>query len=338
MPWYSLLRRAHPLHMLPLHYYSPTLHPLGPVTGRRRDEPRDSPPAAAKAPGWVLLNMYGIRTDASFVADARTVAYARTSKGHHLRVSLGRAPPPASSFVYYDFPDTAPGVEEEDDDVDERDKDDGVDDDDECDEDDDDDECEVDRGLQRRRLAHQCRRGPWGLGPLEDEQPALPVRFRGRALPVQGRRRRRLAVYVAAPRPRLSSPSPSKSANPTCRPRSAPSCTAGPRPCSGEATATSCWSSSTASTTATRDGTRPSSVCSAAARPGGSSRSRCPSSFTTTVAAKAASSSSGGAAPTPSSLSATGSFAGSSTRAASSCATWRTMRSPRSATHLCRPA
>ncbi|PVH33727.1 LOW QUALITY PROTEIN: hypothetical protein PAHAL_8G055000 [Panicum hallii] len=87
--------------------------------------------------------MYGIRTDASFVADARTVAYARTSKGHHLRVSLGRAPPPASSFVYYDFPDTAPGVEEEDDDVDERDKDDGVDDDDECDEDDDDDECEM---------------------------------------------------------------------------------------------------------------------------------------------------------------------------------------------------
>ncbi|RLM58843.1 hypothetical protein C2845_PM18G01910 [Panicum miliaceum] len=76
----------------------------------------------------------GIRSDEWFVADARTVAYSRTSTGQHLRVSLGRAPPPASSFVYYDFPDTSPGVEDGDDT--------GAD---ECEEEDD-DECEEDHG------------------------------------------------------------------------------------------------------------------------------------------------------------------------------------------------
>ncbi|RCV37312.1 hypothetical protein SETIT_8G052700v2 [Setaria italica] len=72
-----------------------------------------------------MLNRYGIRMDDSFVADAKTVAYSRTFTGQHLRVSFGRAPPPASSFIYYDFPDIVPG--EEDDDVDECEGEDDVD-------------------------------------------------------------------------------------------------------------------------------------------------------------------------------------------------------------------
>ncbi|CAL4989290.1 unnamed protein product [Urochloa decumbens] len=72
----------------------------------------DSPPAAAEEPaGSVLLNRYGIRMDESFVADPNTVAYCRTYIGKHLCVSFSRAPPPASSFFYYDFPESAPGRE-----------------------------------------------------------------------------------------------------------------------------------------------------------------------------------------------------------------------------------
>jgi hypothetical protein len=53
---------------------------------------------------WLMLNINGCRADDSFVADARTVAECRTSKGRPLRVSFGpRAAPPASSFLYFDF-------------------------------------------------------------------------------------------------------------------------------------------------------------------------------------------------------------------------------------------
>ncbi|OEL16598.1 hypothetical protein BAE44_0022383 [Dichanthelium oligosanthes] len=56
-----------------------------------------------------MLNSYcAVRTDDTCVADANTAADSRTSTGRPLRVSFGRAPPPASSFVYYDFPDSAP--------------------------------------------------------------------------------------------------------------------------------------------------------------------------------------------------------------------------------------
>ncbi|CAL4985586.1 unnamed protein product [Urochloa decumbens] len=91
-------------------------------------------PAAANDPaaGWVLLNRYGIRTDDSFVADAKTVAYARTDTGQKLRVSFGHAPPPASSFFHYDFLECTPGLED-------------IDDAEECEEDGDNtDECEED--------------------------------------------------------------------------------------------------------------------------------------------------------------------------------------------------
>ncbi|KAF8745053.1 hypothetical protein HU200_013465 [Digitaria exilis] len=55
------------------------------------------------------LNKRGIFADDSFVADAGTVAYYPAITRRHLRVSLGRAPPPASIFIYYDFPYREPG-------------------------------------------------------------------------------------------------------------------------------------------------------------------------------------------------------------------------------------
>ncbi|KAL6658439.1 hypothetical protein ACP70R_004025 [Stipagrostis hirtigluma subsp. patula] len=67
--------------------------------------PAGSPAAGArKDPRWVMLN-YGVaRKNDSAVADAKTVAESRTSTGRHrLRVSLGLAAPPASSFFYYDW-------------------------------------------------------------------------------------------------------------------------------------------------------------------------------------------------------------------------------------------
>ncbi|KAL6653493.1 hypothetical protein ACP70R_009071 [Stipagrostis hirtigluma subsp. patula] len=67
-------------------------------------EPSDSPAAAAAAdPRWVMLNCRGYRWLDSFVADARTVAESLTSTGLAVHVSLGLAPPPASSFLYYDL-------------------------------------------------------------------------------------------------------------------------------------------------------------------------------------------------------------------------------------------
>ncbi|CAL4994978.1 unnamed protein product [Urochloa decumbens] len=102
----------------------------------------DLPPAAANDPaaGWVLLNRYGIRTDDSFAADAKTVAYSRTYTGQNLRVSFGRAPPPASSFFHYDFPESVPGMEDIDDNAEECEED--SDYTDECKEEgDSDDEC-----------------------------------------------------------------------------------------------------------------------------------------------------------------------------------------------------
>ncbi|KAL6637183.1 hypothetical protein ACP70R_024755 [Stipagrostis hirtigluma subsp. patula] len=68
--------------------------------------PAGSPAAGArKDPRWLMLN-YGVaRWNDSAVADAKTVAESLTSTGrHHLRVSLGLAAPPASSFFYYDWP------------------------------------------------------------------------------------------------------------------------------------------------------------------------------------------------------------------------------------------
>ncbi|OQU82988.1 hypothetical protein SORBI_3005G058000 [Sorghum bicolor] len=66
-----------------------------------------------------MLNLHGRRMDNSFVADAKTVADSRThftdDGPQHLRVSLGGAAPPASSFLYYDFPDSVPGEDEEED-------------------------------------------------------------------------------------------------------------------------------------------------------------------------------------------------------------------------------
>ena len=79
-------------------------------------------PAAAKDPRWVMLNLRGRRMDNSFIADSKTVAGSRTRfpGRQHLRVSLGGAAPPASSFLYYDFPDSVPGEDEDDDYVDIR--------------------------------------------------------------------------------------------------------------------------------------------------------------------------------------------------------------------------
>ena len=64
-----------------------------------------------------MLNGLVRRMDGSVAADAATVAESRTTTGCHLRVSLGLAPPPASSFLYYDVgrrhtpghPDHGPG-------------------------------------------------------------------------------------------------------------------------------------------------------------------------------------------------------------------------------------
>jgi len=140
--------------------------------------------------------MYGISADASFVADARTVAYSRISTGQHLRVSLGLAPPPASSFVYYDFPDTAPGVEGSDDDVDERENDDGEGEVTDEREEEEDDECEEEYDVDELRISVIAAHGDTVL--LKMSHRHCPLRFRGRALPVQGGRLR-LAVDVAAP-------------------------------------------------------------------------------------------------------------------------------------------
>jgi hypothetical protein len=63
-----------------------------------------------------MLNLCTRRMDDSFVADAKTVADSGTrfTGRQHLRVSLGCAPPPASSFLYYDFPDSVPDEDEDD--------------------------------------------------------------------------------------------------------------------------------------------------------------------------------------------------------------------------------
>jgi hypothetical protein len=46
--------------------------------------------------------------DDTIAVDARTVAETRTTTGYHLRVAMGIAMPPASSFLYYDFLDCGP--------------------------------------------------------------------------------------------------------------------------------------------------------------------------------------------------------------------------------------
>jgi hypothetical protein len=52
-----------------------------------------------------MLSSQGSRASESFVADPKTVAEAHTSTGRHLRVSLRCAAPPATSRLYYDFPE-----------------------------------------------------------------------------------------------------------------------------------------------------------------------------------------------------------------------------------------
>ncbi|KAL6658441.1 hypothetical protein ACP70R_004027 [Stipagrostis hirtigluma subsp. patula] len=76
--------------------------------------PAGSPAAGAmKDPSWLMLN-YGVaRWNDSAVADAKTVAESRTSTGQLLRVSLGPAAPPASSFFYYDWPGSATAGDED---------------------------------------------------------------------------------------------------------------------------------------------------------------------------------------------------------------------------------
>ncbi|KAL6658443.1 hypothetical protein ACP70R_004029 [Stipagrostis hirtigluma subsp. patula] len=75
--------------------------------------PAGSPAGAKKDPSWLMLN-YGIaRWNDSAVADAKTVAESRTSTGQLLRVSLGLAAPPASSFFYYDWPGSATAGDED---------------------------------------------------------------------------------------------------------------------------------------------------------------------------------------------------------------------------------
>ncbi|KAF8772770.1 hypothetical protein HU200_005406 [Digitaria exilis] len=56
-----------------------------------------------------MLNKYGIRADDTFFAEADTVASCPVFRGRHLRVSIGRAPPPASTFIYYNLQYSALG-------------------------------------------------------------------------------------------------------------------------------------------------------------------------------------------------------------------------------------
>ena len=62
-----------------------------------------------KDPCWAMLNYLACRRDESIVPDAKTVADCRTSAfgGGQLRVSLSLAPPPESSFLYYDWTGSA---------------------------------------------------------------------------------------------------------------------------------------------------------------------------------------------------------------------------------------
>ncbi|CAL4989288.1 unnamed protein product [Urochloa decumbens] len=90
---------------------------------------------------WEHKPKIGVNTDDSFVADAKTVAYSCTYTGENLRVSFGRAPPPASSFFHYDFPESTSSREDIDDNAEECEED--GDYTDECEEEgDSDDECE----------------------------------------------------------------------------------------------------------------------------------------------------------------------------------------------------
>ncbi|KAF8711114.1 hypothetical protein HU200_029120 [Digitaria exilis] len=90
-----------------------SIHHHVPTSGHHR-KPSELPPAAtADDPaGWILLNKRGIRADDAFVAEADTVAYCHVFMGRLLRVSLRRAPPPASTFIYYDFPYSTPGEDD----------------------------------------------------------------------------------------------------------------------------------------------------------------------------------------------------------------------------------
>jgi hypothetical protein len=60
---------------------------------------------------WVMLSTYGRRRrldDSSSVTDdVNTVADSCTSKDRRVRVSLRCAAPPSSSYLYYDFPESA---------------------------------------------------------------------------------------------------------------------------------------------------------------------------------------------------------------------------------------
>ena len=72
-------------------------------------ESASASPTAAADPRWAMLNYLACRRDESIVPDAKTVADCRTSAfgGGQLRVSLSLAPPPESSFLYYDWTGSA---------------------------------------------------------------------------------------------------------------------------------------------------------------------------------------------------------------------------------------
>ncbi|TVU26627.1 hypothetical protein EJB05_29181, partial [Eragrostis curvula] len=92
----------------------------GEQTARMRQWPSDSQmtnpssgssgPAAA-CPPWVLLYFYGEHEDdvsgSSSATDANTMAVARTTPGHPIRVSFRFAPPPEVSRLHVRFPDGA---------------------------------------------------------------------------------------------------------------------------------------------------------------------------------------------------------------------------------------
>ncbi|CAN6362433.1 unnamed protein product [Urochloa humidicola] len=82
------------------------LRPVDPI-------PTTSPAATNKDTSWVMLNRLVCRMDDndSAAADGKTVVQSRTRTGLQLRVALGLVPPPASSFLYYDWVNGAPSMD-----------------------------------------------------------------------------------------------------------------------------------------------------------------------------------------------------------------------------------
>nr|CAB3489273.1 unnamed protein product [Digitaria exilis] len=132
-------------------------------------EPSDSPLDAAQDPGWVMLNKYGIRADDTFFAEADTVASCPVFRGRHLRVSIGRAPPPASTFIYYNLQYSALGQDGYSSDISAGEDDKNVVD--ECQEDDED----VDESEEEEEEDDDAEE--WGISVVaaQSEPPTLPI-------------------------------------------------------------------------------------------------------------------------------------------------------------------